>query len=416
MLRVVVVGGGVIGASTAYHLARAGAAVTLLERGDLASGASGSCDKAVILQSKSPGIHLELALKSADLFGGLTADLGTDIEYACKGGMIVVEHHDQLPVMDDFVARQRAAGLDVHLIDGQEARKVQPILAKHVVAATWCRLDAEVNPMLLTHAFARRARGLGACVMTGTEVTGLLTLGGRVAGAMTPRGTVTADAVVLAAGAWTPFLAAHLGLVVPIEPRRGQILVSEPVEPAVQGDMLCATYIAAKYSLGLSASHDAPSVGLSLGQTRNGNLLLGGCREFAGYDRRTTHKALTAIARHACRIVPAIKGVQFIRSFAGLRPFTPDGLPILGPAPGIPGLFIASGHEGDGIALSPITGLLMAELLTEREPRVSLDGLGLDRFMTSAEVRDAEGDPAETISRENAASGVHSSSRREDGA
>ena len=381
---VVVVGGGLIGTSIAYRLAQRCLRVVLLDRGGIAAGTSGACDQAILLQSKKPGRHLELAKASARLFKTLEAELGERIEYERHGGMIVIETEEQLRVMSGFVQKQKEAGLPVNLIAASEAHRRQPGLAPHIVGATWCDEDAQVNPLLLTFAFARAAKRSGADLRLGVTVTSLLTNGPRVIGVDTDQGPIMASWVVLATGPQTSQLAGAIGCDLPIRPRRGQLIITEPLAPFICGDLNCARYIASKLDPTLAANSTDPGVklgvGLSLGQTASGNLLIGGSREFVGFDRSTTLEAVRAILQHALRIMPALAGVRAIRTMAGLRPFTPDSLPIIGLDHEHPGLVIAAGHEGDGIALSPITGVMVADLLTDG-PAVELArGLGLERF------------------------------------
>ncbi|KKM10778.1 FAD-dependent oxidoreductase [Clostridiales bacterium PH28_bin88] len=385
----VIIGGGAIGTSIAYYLARQGREVLLVERADLAAGSSGACDKAVILQSKNPGLHLQLALKSAAIYPALGDELGADLEYSRDGGMIVIETEEELAVMRDFVRRQQEIGLSVDLLDREEALTRQPALSRHIVGATHSAMDAEVNPINLTLAFARAARRLGARIALGTNVTGILTEQGRVTGVVTDRGEIRARQVVNCAGAYAPEVGRMVGLEIPIKPRRGQILVSEPVPKLIHGDILSAKYIVAKHNPALVARATGKAarmgVGLSLGQTHSGNLLIGATREFVGYDRGTTYGALTAIATNAVRLVPAIKHINLIRTFAGLRPYTPDGLPILGPVPEIKGFYMAAGHEGDGVALAPVTGMLMAECLAAGQVPETLRPFSITRFQTRQE-------------------------------
>ena len=379
----IVVGGGVIGTSIAYRLADRGLKVVLVDREGIAAGTSGACDQAVLMQSKKPGLHLQLALASARLFPTLEAELEAKIEYARHGGMIVIETEAELRLMADFVARQRQAGLAVELLSGDSARQRQPGLAPQIAGATWSEADAQVNPLLLAFAFAAAARRRGARLQFGVTVTGLLAAGRRVTGVATDQGPITADWVILATGVQTPELAATAGCVLPIRPRRGQLIISEPVAPLLRGDLLSARYITAKLDPSLLNPDDPEvqmGIGLSLGQTASGNLLIGGSREFAGFDRSTQLPVVQAILRNALRLMPVLAGVRAIRTMAGLRPYTPDSLPIIGADPERPGLFIAAGHEGDGIALSPITGVLVADLITGAPPTDLTRGLGPERF------------------------------------
>ncbi|SDF44968.1 NAD(P)/FAD-dependent oxidoreductase [Sporolituus thermophilus] len=364
---VVVIGGGVIGTACAYYAAKAGHKVTLLERETIAGGTSGACDGFIIMQSKTVGPHLALALESAALYRTLSEELEFDLEYRPCGGMIVIEDEIQAGLMAEVVAKQRTAGLAVEMLPIGEARRREPLLAADLWGATFSPVDAQVNPILVAQGFSQAARRLGAAIHSGVEAAGLIVEQGRVRGVITAKGErLSADVVVNAAGVWAPALVKPYGVDLPITPRRGQILVSEPLPPMLSHVLLCACYLTAKYrpqDLDQRSRHHRLGVGLAVEQAATGGLLLGSTREFVGFDRRTTLEGLAAVASHVTRILPALAGVNIIRSFAGLRPHTPTGLPILGPLPELPGLIMAAGHEGDGIALAPVTGKRVAEYI-----------------------------------------------------
>ena len=381
---VAIIGGGVIGCSIAWQLAQRGKTVLVAERFDHAAGASGSCDQAIIMQSKNPGIHLKLALASVEQYAALPEDFLEEAEYSRHGGMILIETPQELEVMQDFVKRQQQTGLEVEILSADKAHKRQQGLAKHLVGATFSPQDAKINPYKLNLAMAKKARQAGAEIALHTEVQGFVRTGERVHGICTSQGTVEADTVILAAGAWSPLVAEELGLNLPIKPRRGQLVITEPVAPLLSGDILSANYIVAKYNPQLLAqSNDLATrlgVGLSLSQTLKGNLLIGATREFAGYDTRNTREGVRALLGNAARLFPGLRGLNIIRIMAGLRPYTPDGLPLVGPAPGVPGLFLACGHEGDGIALAPVTGRLVTEMLCDGQTFMDCQALKPERF------------------------------------
>lgn len=380
----VIVGGGVIGTSIAYYLSKKGIKPILLERDDLASGSSGACDIDIILQSKNPGIHLQLAMESAKMYKTLADELDFNIEYETCGGMILIENEEQLKVMRDFVKRQKAIGLQVKLLDLKEASEIQPGLSPHLVGATYSPQDAHVNPMKLCQAFAKAAKELGTEVYLNTGVLDIRLEKGKVKSVITSKGEVKTKTVINAAGVYAPMIGEMVGLSLPIKPRRGQIIVTEPVPKLVMADVLCAKYIVAKYNPKLIEESDNPEtrlgVGLSLSQTHDGQILIGATREFVGYNKNTTHEALRAILRNATRLVPALKSIHAIRSFAGLRPYTPDGLPLLGQVEGIQGFIMAAGHEGDGIALSPVTGRIISELIVDGKTFMDISCMSPVRF------------------------------------
>lgn len=385
---VVIIGGGVIGTAIAYYLTTWGIKPTLLERSDICSGTSGACDKAISLQSKTPGLHLELAMTSAAMFSSLGMELQCDIEYYRNGGMIAIENESQLSIMEAFVQRQKSYGLPVDIVTNEEARRQQPALSPKLIAATYSPADGEVSPLKLTFGFAKAAKQQGAILRTGVVVTDLVINHGRVEGVLTNQGTIPAGVVINAAGVFAPSIGRMAGLDIPIKPRRGQIIVTEAVPPLIRGALWSARYIVAKHNPDMIRQEDPEAaklgVGLSAGQTQEGTLLIGGSREFAGYQAVTTPEAIGAILRHAVNIIPALRTIHVIRTFAGLRPYTPDGMPIIGPVEEVDGLIMAAGHEGDGIALAPVTGKLVAQYVASGIMEKEIKGLLLSRFQKPA--------------------------------
>jgi sarcosine oxidase subunit beta len=375
---IVIIGGGVIGTSIAYHLAKQSARVTLIEKKDLASGSSGACDGLVFMQSKKPGIHLALAMESLKRFETLQQELPVDIEFRKTGGLVVIENEPEYLAMEKYVKAQQAIGLDVQLLDAPQTRGKEPLLSTSVIGSTFSPLDAQVNPINLTLGFALAAKQNHASIMTGVGVTGILTQNNRVAGVATTQGDVKADLVVNAAGAMAGRIAQMVDIQLPITPRRGQIVVTHAGESVLNHCLISASYIAAKYNPALAG---ASGQGISMEQTDNGNLLLGSTREFAGFHKENTLSGIRKILKQTAAVLPALETFQVIRTFAGLRPFTPDGLPILGPVTSPEGFIMAAGHEGDGIALSPITGYLMAQMLLHKQQDINLDPFSPARFL-----------------------------------
>ena len=166
---VIVIGGGVIGTSVAYFVARLGHKVILLERQNLSSGASGACDGTLFLQTKNPGPHLQMALKSIALYGVLSEELDYDFEYEQKGGMCLIEDEAQAELMQHTLAQQRQSGLTVELFDIKRAREIEPMLGGHLWGATYCAADTQVNPLAVSRGFSRAARRHGADIRVGVE-------------------------------------------------------------------------------------------------------------------------------------------------------------------------------------------------------------------------------------------------------
>lgn len=374
---IIVIGGGVIGTSIAWHLSRQNARVTLVEQGDLASGSSGACDGLVFMQSKKPGIHLELAMASLDRFKTLQKALPLDVEFRQCGGLVVIESEAEFRAMEKFAKAQQENGLDVRLLDRDQALEKEPGLSRTILGATYSPLDGQVNPIRLTLSFALAARQNRARLLTHTRVQALLTSGNRVTGVATSKGKIQGDIVVNAAGSMGGIIGDMADRPFPIRPRQGQIIVTRAARPLMSHSLISAKYIAAKFDPALART---AGEGISMEQAENGNLLLGSTREFRGFDKTTTIKALKKILAHTSALLPAVKDLEIIRSFAGLRPWTPDGMPLLGEVADLEGLIMAAGHEGDGIALSPITGEIMAHHILGQTPRFPLDAFSPNRF------------------------------------
>ena len=374
---VLIIGGGVIGASIAFYLTRRKVRVILVEKNGLASGTSGACDGLVLVQSKKTGVHLRLAMDSKKRFELLQDQLPAAIEYKNTGGLVVIETEAELKAMRLYVEENQKIGLDVSLLDARQARDLEPHLSDHVIGAAYSPLDSQVNPIALTHGLALGAKRLGAKLVTNTRVRDITVSDGRVQAIHTDQGRFKAEILVNAAGAYAPEIGRMVNLRIPIKPRRGQILVTEAASPILSRCIISARYIAAKFNPQLAK---VEGEGISIEQTSRGNVLLGSTREFVGFDKSTTPEGLRKIASRTSKILPRIKQLRIIRAFAGLRPFTPDGLPILGPVEDIQGFIMAAGHEGDGIALAPITGELIAQMIVDGRTDIPITDFRLERF------------------------------------
>jgi len=381
---VAVLGGGVNGLSTAYELCKRGKSVTLIDKSVMGAGASGSCDDMILLQSKKPGILLEMAFRSLELFKGLATELPCDIEFVTRGGTIFIEDDEQLAIMEEFVASQNRFGLDVEIIDAKRLRELQPNVSPHVIASTYSARDSQVNPMLLMKGFYMAASRQGLKFISRSRPISITARNGHWEMVLSTGQILESDTIVNATGAYANEVCSLLGFEVPIKPRKGQVMVTEQLPALGQTNAWSAQYIVsklrpAKDQKGGSAS-DRFGLGFACTGTHSGNYLLGSTREDVGFDKTTHPEALALIAAQAKKFFPVLADVNFIRTFAGLRPSTPDGMPFIGEVPGMPGFIMAAGHEGDGIALSPITGILVADIVEGRTPEFSLDAFRVERF------------------------------------
>jgi glycine/D-amino acid oxidase-like deaminating enzyme len=379
-----VIGAGVVGMSTAYELCKRRKKVLVIDKVVMGAGASGSCDDMILLQSKKPGILLEMAFKSLELFETLKTELPCDIEFERRGGTILIEDQAQLSVMEEFVASQNKYGLEVEIIDAKQLRKLQPFVSPHVIASTYSARDSQANPMALMKAFYLASKKLGMMYKTRSKPVEISNLQSHWRIRLENGDDVEAGVIVNVTGAWANEVNALIGFDVPIMPRKGQVIVTEAIPNIGKTNVWSAQYIVSKLKPGQvktgNTLADKYGLGFAFTGTKNGNYLIGSTRENAGYDRTTDPEALALLAKQVSHFFPVMKRINFIRSFAGLRPSTPDGMPFLGEVPGSPGFFIAAGHEGDGIALSPVTGVVMADLVEGKTPVFSMKDFNPGRF------------------------------------
>jgi len=382
---VIVVGGGVIGSAVAYYLSKKGVDVLLCERGDVANGTSSSCDGNVLAIDKMPGFDSQITFESQKLYDRLETELGHDFEYRRLGSTLAVEDEEQAVTARDWVRRQREAGLPMRYLEGQEVRDDEPELARDIIGLVECASDSSLNPMAVVFGFVLAAQRYGTTVKRFTEVRSVVTgTRGEATGIDTSEGSFAAPRVIICAGVWTPALAETVGVKVPITPRKGQILVAERTKTIGRRKLMEFGYLMAKFggAAKRKVEPDMEKYGIALvfEPTPHGNFLIGSSREFVGFDTVCSNRVNTLLARRAIRFYPAIKDVKVIRSYAGLRPYTDDHLPVVSEAPGVPGLYVAAGHEGDGIGLAPVTGLLMSQMVTGEQPVMPAEPLRLDRF------------------------------------
>jgi sarcosine oxidase subunit beta len=388
---VLIVGGGVIGCAVAYELAKEGLRVTLLERAGLCAGASGANGALIWPQAMHRGVALDLTLACARLFPTLGEELGADIEYRRTGGMVAIETDAQWAQMTEYVAGQPAVGLHAELLDGAEARRREPLLAPDLRGAVFAEHGGTINPFRLTLGYAHAARVRGATLVTGTEVLSLLRRGDRIAGVRTPTGDVESEVVILAGGAWSGPLAATANLRVPVTPRQGMVVVTEPAPFRLRHVLKPIKSDRDMWRFSQPWPPDAPGKpgydpnlppgkGMGMAQTVTGNLVIGSTSRFVGLDRSPTLAGIRYVLESARRIAPAIGQLRMLRTWAGFRPYTPDGLPLLGPAPGVSGLVLATGHDGSGIGMSPVSARLVAAAVTKADPPLPLEPFDPRRF------------------------------------
>ena len=363
-MRVVIAGGGVIGCSIAYHLRKAGAEVVLLERGEIGGEASGAAAGMLIAPFEDAESKDFRSLQNASLamypalIDEVEARSGIDVEHRVCGILRTARTEAHAKALRGLIKKRAGAISGLEWVEGETLRRLEPGLSPAILGAAYAPEDSNVNPGLLTQGFAAAAERLGAEVRRGVTLTGFLGRGPRLQGARTSAGDAGADAVVLAAGPWTELLARRVNAEVPTPPMRGQMIAyrSTSVHHAVWGE---DGYLVPK---------------------PRGFTFAGATVEDAGFRKHTTERGLAGLRRAAAGMVPALRYAEAASTWAGLRPGSPDGLPVLGRVPGRENVYIAAGHFRNGILLAPVTGRLMTQLICEGRTEIDLRPFRAERF------------------------------------
>ncbi len=366
---VVIVGGGAVGVSAAYHLAAAGAGrVLLLEREPaLGTGSTGRCAGGFRHQFSSR-INVELSLASIPLITGFSETHGLPLDVVQHGYLFLVRDEADWDRFRAAAAMQRELGIDARILDSAEAAALAPgVDVGGIIGATYCPDDGIADPSGLTQGYATAARRAGATIRTGVRVDRIEVRDGAVAGVVTDSGPVAAPIVVNAAGAWAGILAATAGVAVPIEPIPRAVLVTGPFTGRPERRTLVIDAATSFY-------FHREGEGVLMG--------MGDPDERPTFETRIDDRFVAErLLPTALRILPALEDAAIAHSWAGLYEMTPDRHAIIGRAPGLAGLVLANGFSGHGFQHAPIVGRLLAELIVDGAARtVDISSLGLERF------------------------------------
>lgn len=364
---VVIIGGGILGASIAYNLAKMGAKdIVLVEKQYLNSGATGRCG-AGIRQQWGTEMNCILSRESVRLFEHLNEELDYDhdIEFKQKGYLFVIYLEKELAQFKKNVALQNRLGIPSRLITPDEAKDIVPHLnTEGLLGATYCPTDGHANPFHTTQAYARAAKRLGVDIYTYTEVLSIDKDKDRVVRVNTDQGPIHCDVVINACGGHAAMIGQMVGIDLPIYPERHQAMVSEPVN-IFQDPMVISLY----HHLYIQQAPHGPFI---MGQ--------GDPNEPKSFNIKSSWQFPLEVAKKVAEVLPALKDLKIVRQWAGLYDMSPDAQPILGESLEVKGFFTAAGFSGHGFMIAPYTSKLMAQAILGQKPEMAIDMLNYDRF------------------------------------
>jgi sarcosine oxidase subunit beta len=359
-----IIGGGLLGTSTAFFAARSGLKVGLLEERDLAAGASGAAFGGVSVgiygysEATVPPAYVALSKASLALYHELQDELGPPLDLDAPGSIDPFYTEEGLARGRERVTGLQACDVDCELLDRKQIREIEPAISDVITGAIYCPVDAHVTPPCVVGAFAKAARQLGAHIETGARVLSLTKQGDRVTGLRASTGNISAGWIVNTAGIGASQLASTVSVNLPLACSRGQMFVTERVPP------LLRTYV-----------HN-------IKQTAVGTIVIGATRENGLTDTATTVQGAKEVLSWAVRLIPALAQVNLLRSWAGIRPVPQDGYPIIGPVEGLDRLLIAVMHRG--VTLAPVIGEILVDLITQGQTRHEIKPFLLSRFANAA--------------------------------
>ena len=355
----IVIGAGIVGASSALSLTNAGLKVLVIDRGAVSSGTTGAGEGNILVSDKDPGPELTLALHSRNLWFEMQDDVGDSFELEAKGG-VVVARRDDGPLIK-LASEQSQHGVMIEKCNQSRLHELEPYLHPDISSGVFYPQDAQCQPMLAAAHVIRTVVQRGGEFISQAKVTRINVENGAVTGIETTRGTFNAPIIVNATGTWAGELAELAGSHLPIAPRKGFILVTEPTKKYIFHKVYDSDYVANV------ASSDADlQTSTVVEGTRSGTILIGASRERVGFDGAMNYEILRTLAAQATSLFPVLRDVQLLRAYRGFRPYAPDHLPVIGQDAKVKGLWHSAGHEGAGIGLAPGSAALITDAILGR--------------------------------------------------
>lgn len=361
---VAIIGGGIVGCAAAYYMAKKGFQVLVIEKdpgvGLQASGRNGGG-----VRQQSRKAALPLAMESIKLWATLSEELDADLEYDRTGNLKITFDETRAEGFERELTWEHEHGLsEVRLLSAAECHELVPGMTGKVVVGKLCPTDGIANPMLVTPAFARAGAKLGVNFLLNTAVTGLLRQGSTVCGVKTASSEIEARVVINAAGPWAMRFNEMAGCPIVIGPGCSQLLVTERLHRPFIDNWVTIS------ELGYLRPTHSNNVVIGSAGARNDN-----------FDYFVNYQAAAIEVLNLGKLIPWMKDLAIIRVFSGITEYTPDGEPYIGPVPGAPGFYVAAGFHGQGFCPGPLTGKILADLISGNEPCVSLEPFRPNRFV-----------------------------------
>jgi sarcosine oxidase, subunit beta len=375
---VVIVGGGCMGCSVAWHLAQRGLTnVVLIEReAQLATGSTGKNAGGVRHQFSHPA-NISLSIESIAMMAEFETRVGTPIDFHQDGYLFLVAKSANVAAFERNIALQRSMGVDVQWLSPVEAARIAPgIDITGVRGAAWCGADGVADPNGVTLGFAKGAQASGVEIVRDTEVVGVKLNGHRISEVQTTRGSISTPVLVNAAGPWAKAIGRYCGVDVPVEPERRHIFIATPERggswdaPEWDGRMPRRRTLVIDFETTFYFHREGGGVLFGMGDPK----------EPAGFDTTVRWDFLPQVIEVAMRRLPALEDASISHAWAGLYEMSPDANPLIGPAPGLEGFYVINGFSGHGFQHSPAAGRILADLITGGDPHIDVTPFAPDRF------------------------------------
>lgn len=370
---IVIIGGGIIGTSIAYHLARKKArGVVLLEKGFLGEGSTAKCAGGIRAQF-STEINIRFSLESLNTWNHFQEIMGTELDFKKVGYLFLADDEEEWAVFQNNSNLQRRFGIPVELLSPQEIQYRWPYLrVDDLKGGTFCAWDGYAGPYEALSGFTRGARQGGVKIYEQTEVLRILLKGDQVAGVRTLRGDISSPIVVNAAGPFAGEVGKMAGAEVPVQPFRRQLFFTRPFSHIPDPIPLVIDFHRGWYF-----------------RREGAGLLISGPKDdFPSFNLNVDYEAMVEVARNSMHRVPVMEKAEIARGWAGSYEISPDNHAILGEFPGLRGFFLANGFSGHGFQHSPAVGKIMAELILGEKPGIDISCLSLERFAKGELIRE----------------------------